>query len=68
MLEERDSERDLMRESFNRPADYSSLFVKHILKMRPNNLKRQYVVFSVWAVYPETIQGGEDVIGPRVCP
>jgi len=68
IVEERDSESYLARERFNRPADYGWVFVEHILKMGPDNLQYQHVVFSVWTPYPKMIQGSEDAIGSRVCP
>jgi len=65
---ERDSERDLVRDGFNRLVDYGGFIVDHVLKMRPNNLQHQHVMFSVWALYLKMIQGSEDVIGSRMCP
>ena len=68
VVEERDSERDLTRERFNRLVNHGWLFVEHILKMRSNNLQHQHVMFSVWALYLKMIQESEDMIGSRMCP
>ena len=38
IVEERNSERDLTCERFNRPVDYGWVIGEHIRKMRPNNL------------------------------
>jgi hypothetical protein len=67
-MEERGSERDLMRERFDRLLDYGWLVVEHGLKMRPNNLQHQHVMFPVYALYLEMIQESEDAIRSRVCP
>ena len=67
IMEERDSKSDLMRERFNLLGDYG-LFFKDVLKMRPDNLRHQHVVFSIWALYFKMIQESEDAIGSRMCP
>jgi len=67
-VEERDSERDLMHERFDHLLDYGRVFLEHLLKMRPNNLQHQHVMFSILALYLKMIQRGEDPIGSRMCP
>ena len=66
IVEEGDSKRDLMYERFDRPADYGWVIAVHDLELRPNNLKHQHVMFSVWALYLEPIQGNEDMVGTGV--
>jgi len=67
-MEERGSERDLMGERFDRLLDYGWVVVEHGFKMRPNNLRHQYVMFSVYALHPEMVQEGEDVSRSGMCP
>ena len=68
IVEERDSERDLMRKRFNRLAKCGWFFVEHIVKSGPHDLKHQHVMFSVWALHLEMVQGSEDTIGSRMYP
>jgi len=68
IVEERDSEGDLISERFNCPAGYVWAIAVQERKLRPNDFKHQYDMFSVWPVYLELAQGSEDVIGSRVCP
>ena len=69
-MEERGSECDLMHERFGRLLDYGWFLVGHVFKMRPNDLRHQYVVLSVHALYLEVVQESEDVIRSemRACP
>jgi len=68
IVEERDSKRDLMSERFNRVVNYVWVIAVHRHKLRPNNFKHQHVMFSVWTVHIEVVQGSEDVIGSGMCP
>ena len=54
-MEERGSERDLMNERFDHLLDYSWVVIEHGFKMRPNNLRYQHVMFSVYALHLEMI-------------
>ena len=62
IVEERDSERDLVHERLNRRADYGWVVAVHGLELRPNDSKHQYIVFSVWALYLKNVQRSEDTI------
>ena len=62
VMEERGSEYDLMCERFGRLLDYGWFLVGHVFKMRSNDLRHQYVVLSVHALYLEMVQESEDVI------
>jgi len=68
IVEERDSEGDLMSEWFNHPADYGWVIAVHVRKLRPNNLEHQHLMFSVWALYLEVVRGSEDAIGSGMRP
>lgn len=63
IVEEGGSEYDLMCEGSFGPDRAAA---EHRLKMRPNNLQHQDVVFSVWASYVEMIQESEDATRPGV--
>ena len=62
IVEERSSEYDLMSERFGRLLDYGWFPVGHVFKVRPNDLRHQYVVLSVHALYLEMVQESEDMI------
>ena len=66
IVEERYSERELMRERFSRPVDYGRVFLEHVHKMRPEYWEHQHVMFSVWTSYLKMIQGSEDAIRSRM--
>lgn len=66
IMEEGDSERNLMHERFDRLLDYSWLVVEHGLKMRPDNLQHQHIMFPVHALHLEMIQESENAIGSRM--
>ena len=68
MMEKRSSERDLMNERFHRLLDHSRLLAEHILKVRPNDLQHQYVMFPVRALDSEMIQETEDPFGSGMGP
>ena len=68
MVEEGGSERDSVREGFNSSLDYCRFFVEHGLKVRPNDLRHQHLMFSVGALHLEMVQESKNVIGSRMCP
>ena len=68
IVEERDSERDLTCKRSNLLADYVRVFIVHLLKVRPEYLQHQHVMFSVWALYLKMVQGCEDAVESRMCP
>jgi len=51
-----------MSERFNRVENNVWVIAVHRHKLRPNNFKNHHVMFSVWAVHLEVVQGSEDVI------
>ena len=68
VVEERDSERDLIHERFDHPAHYELVIIIHVRKPRPNDFEHQHVVFSVWALHLEVVQKSEDAIGSGMRP
>ena len=68
IVEERNSKRDLTCERSNLPFDDVRFFPVQILKVRPEYLEYQHVVFSIWAMYLKMIQGSDDTIGSRMSP
>ena len=57
-----------MNERFDRPADHGWIIVVNGGKLRPHDFERQYVMFSVWAMYFKMTQGSEDTIGSGMRP
>ena len=68
IMEERRSEHNLMHEGFDRLLDHGRFFVEHGLKVRPNDLQHQHIMFPVCALHLKMVQESEDAIGSRVCP
>ena len=53
IMEERGSKHNLVHERFERLSDYGWLeALEHDLERRPDNIQHQYVVFSVYPLYP----------------
>jgi len=68
IVEKGGSESDLTHEGFNRLLYYGWFFVEHGLKVRPNDLQHQHIVFSVCALHLKMVQEGEDAIRSGMCP
>ena len=66
LVEEGDSERDLVYEGFDRISDCTRIPVEHVFEMGSDNREHQHLMFPVYSPHCEMVQEGENVFRSRV--